>query len=181
VRQRVPDGAMQCDCGHRRPIVLLPMFFLTGASATGKTTVGDGPLGSLSNPIVLDADMLWAPEMDTPEDGYARFRSTWLRVATNIHQAGRSTLLIGSGVPEQYAARAYVGPMHWMSLVCDDDVLESRLRARPAWREVTDTFVEATLALTAALRSRRDIQSIDTTHLDVPETVIRVYEWLQRA
>ena len=121
----VVDGAIECDCGHRRPIVLVPMFFLTGASATGKTTVGNELLGS-SDPIVLDADMLWAPEMDTPEDGYARFRSTWLRLASNIHQSGRSTLLIGSGVPEQYDSRperAYVGPTHWMALVCDDDVL----------------------------------------------------------
>ena len=146
----VIDGAVECGCGHRRPIVLLPMFFLTGASGTGKTTVGNELLGSLDDPVVLDADVLWAPEMDTPEDGYARLRSTWLRLGSNIHQAGRSTLLIGAGVPEQYDGRperAYVGQMHWMALVCDDDVLESRLRARPAWRGVTDAFVEAMLAV----------------------------------
>jgi hypothetical protein len=104
------------------------MFFLTGASAAGQTAVGNELLGYLSNPIVLDADMPWAPETDTPEDGYAGFRSTWLRLASNIHQAGCSTLLIGSGVPEQYEGRperAYVGPILWMALVCDDKALES--------------------------------------------------------
>lgn len=63
------------------------MFFLTRASAAGETAVGNEPLGYLSNPIVLDADMPWAPEMDTPEDGYARFRSTWLRLASK-HSPG---------------------------------------------------------------------------------------------
>ena len=92
---------------------LLPMFFLTGGSGTGKTTVSK--------------------------------------------------------------------QMHWMALVCDDDVLESRLHARPAWRGVTDAFVEAMLEFNAVLRSRRDIQRIDTTHLDVLETVACVYQWLQGA
>jgi hypothetical protein len=115
-----------------------PYVCLTGASATGKTTVANELLGQPIDLVVLDADVLCAEEMDTPEDRYARFRSTWLRLASNIHQAGRSTLLVGSGIPEQYAnrpERAYVGPMHWMALVCDDAVLEARLRARPAWRE----------------------------------------------
>jgi hypothetical protein len=178
----VVDGFVECDCGSRRPILLLPMFVLTGASAAGKSTVGNELLGSQNDPIVLDADMLWVPEMDTPEDGYARFRSMWLRLSSNIHQAGHSTLLIGSGVPEQYDSRperAYVGPMHWMALVCDDDVLEARLRARPAWRGVTNAFVKAMLAFNAGLRNRTDIQIIDTSQLDVAETVVRVKEWLR--
>jgi hypothetical protein len=119
--------------------------------------------------------------MDTPDDGYARFRSTWLRMAVNIHQAGCSTLLIGSGVPEQYdhrPERAYVGPMHWMALVCDDDVLEARLRGRPTWRGVTDEFVAAMRAFNAHFRSREDIRVVDTTSQSIEETVSRVRSWL---
>ena len=88
--------------------------------------------------------------MDTPEDGYAQFRSTWLRMTINIHQSGRSTLHVGSGVPEQYEhrpERAYGGPMHWMVLVCDDDVLETRLHSRRRWRGVTDPSVAANASL----------------------------------
>ena len=46
---------------------------------------------------------------------------------------------------------------------------------------MTDAFVESMLAFNAGLRRRRDIQRIDTTHLDVLETVARVDEWLQWA
>jgi hypothetical protein len=132
----VIDQSVVCACGHRRPIQVLPMFVITGASGAGKTTVGNELLGQITDPVVLDCDILWSKEMDTPEDGYARFRSTWLSLAINVHQSGRSTLLIGSGTPEGYESRperAYVGPIHWMALVCDDDALETRLRERPAW------------------------------------------------
>jgi gluconate kinase len=157
------------------------MFLITGASAAGKTTVGNELLGQITDPVVLDADILWTEEMDTPEDGYARFRSLWLRLAINIHQSGRSTLLIGSGIPEQYEARperAYVGPIHWMALVCDDDSLETRLRERPAWRGATDHFLTAMRAFNAHLRARQDIRVVDTTHESIAETVGQVRAWL---
>jgi hypothetical protein len=157
------------------------MFVLIGASGAGKTTVGNELLGHTTDPVVLDCDILWSKEMDSPDDGYARFRSTWLRVAANIHQSGRSTLLIGSGTPEGYEGRperALVGSIHWMALVCDDDVLETRLRERPVWRGVTDSFVTAMQAFNGYLRARADIRVVDTTHASVAETVDEVRAWL---
>ncbi|TMB93209.1 MAG: nucleoside kinase, partial [Chloroflexi bacterium] len=65
------------------------LFVLTGASGTGKSTIGDELLGQIEDPVVLETDILWAPEMNTPQDGYARFRSTWMRLAVNIAQSGR--------------------------------------------------------------------------------------------
>jgi hypothetical protein len=170
----VIDQSIVCTCGHRRPIHILPMFVLTGASGAGKTTVGNELLGQITDPVVLDCDILWSEEMDSPDDGYARFRSTWLRVAANIHQSGRSTLLIGSGTPEGYDGRperALVGPIQWMALVCDDDELEARLLERPAWRGVTDPFVTAMRDFNGYLRARHDMRIIDTTHESVAETV----------
>src|SRR2546421_10045282 len=95
----VVDGRIVCSCGYRRRFPLLPMFVLTGASGAGKTTIGDELLGRIGEPVVLDADILWSADMDTPGDGYARFRGTSLRVAGNLPPAARALLPGGSGAP----------------------------------------------------------------------------------
>lgn len=176
-------GVIECDCGHRRPIVLQPLLVLTGASGTGKTTVANRLLGRPDLPVVLDADILWSPQMDTPDDGYAQLRSTWLHLAAVLAQAGRPHLLIGSGVPEQFDARperAFVGAMPWCALVCDADELETRLRARPAWRGVTDSSIARMQQYDAHLRERVDMTVIDTTHASVDATVDQVVDWITR-
>jgi len=170
-----------CSCGHRRPIKLVTMYVLTGASGAGKSTIGDELLGRVSDLVVLEADILWAPEMDIPEDGYARFRSTWLRLAANIHQSGTSTLLVGSGVPEQFETRPerrYVGAINWVALVCDDDLLEQRLRARPRWRGVTPESIATMKRFNRELRARGDIDVLDNTDQTIDETREAVLAWL---
>jgi hypothetical protein len=47
-------------CGHRHPFRRLPLFIVTGASGTGKTTVGLRLGAALSECVVLDSDILWS-------------------------------------------------------------------------------------------------------------------------
>ena len=179
----VVKAAVVCRCGHCRPVNLRELFVLTGASGTGKSTIGDELLGQIEDPVVLETDILWAPEMNTPQDGYARFRSTWMRLAVNIAQSGRSTLLIGAGVPEQFQARPerrYIGDIHWLALVCSDEVLEQRLRSRPAWRAVTDEFVGEMLEFNHHLGGRTDVARIDTGDQSVEATREEVFAWLRQ-
>ena len=45
------------------------------------------------------------------------------------------------GIPpnvEPCVERRYFNETHYLALVCDDAVLEARLRARPAWRKSAD-------------------------------------------
>ena len=179
----VIDGAVTCDCGHRRPWVLRPLSVLTGASGSGKTTVGSGLVGRTQGTVVLDSDILWGPEMDTPDDGYAKFVSTWLRLAANIAQSGHSALLVGSGVPEAFEARPerrYLGPIRWLALVPPDDILTNRLRARPAWRRTDSPEVLARMVeFNRQLADRSDMTKLDTGRLTIDETVAAVTAWLE--
>ena len=149
---------------------------------SGKTTLADQLLGELTDPVVLDADILWGPEMDTPSDGYARLRSTWMRVAANIAQSGRSTLLVGAGVPEQFEVRPerrYVGDIHWLALVPADEVLEERLRTRPTWRGVNHEVVTKMLAFNDHLRARADMAKIDTGRQSLEQSGKALVGWLR--
>ena len=166
-----------CDCGYRHPIALRPLLLVSGASGTGKTTIALRLAGTFTDAVVLDQNILWMPEMDTPEDNWRRFRSLWLRVAVNIAQNGHPLLLFGSADPDQYERlpeRRYVGSIHTLALVCDDDELRRRLTARPAWRgSGTAEFIDSMLQFNRSLRAlagRRpeDIALLDTSR-DAPD------------
>ena len=180
----VVDSAVVCECGDRRPIKVLPLFLVTGASGAGKSTVGELLLGNITSHVVLEADILWSADMNTPEDDYARFGSSWLRMAANIHQAGRSVLLMGARTPESFARlpeRATVGEIPCLALVASDDELVRRLRARPAWRGVDDQFIDGMLRLNQHLRERSDLTVVDTTDQEPAVSATLVVDWLHRA
>ena len=177
----VVDGRITCDCGERNPHRLLPAVFVTGASGSGKSTVCHELTGCLDM-NVLDADILWGPHMDTPEDGYARWRFTWLRTVANLNQSGRQTLLFAGGIPNSFGESTmakYIGPIHWLALVCDNDTLAERLRARPNWRKSSDPeVITAMQAYNESLRAQPGVAVIDTTTRTVAETAAAIEVWI---
>ena len=91
-------------------------------------------------------------------------------------------LLVGSGVPDEFdrrPERRYIGPMHWMTLVCDGAVLADRLRARPGWRAVTEDRIAIMQRFNQHLRDRPDLALIDTTTREIPDTVDEVLTWIR--
>lgn len=123
-------------CEYRQKFLRLPLFVVTGASGTGKSTVAVHLSAETQDFVFFDTDILWRPELDTPEDGYEAFRNLGLRVAKQINQAGRPVVLLTGGIPDQFEAsheRPYFSEVHYLALVCDDSVLVDRLRARPGW------------------------------------------------
>lgn len=162
-----------CACGQRHPIVLRPLLLVTGASGTGKTTIVLQLAGAFTEAVVLDQDLLWMPEMDTPEHNWRRFRSLWLRLAVNIGQSGRPLLLFGSTDPGQYEClpeRHCISSIHTLTLVCEDEELRYRLTLRPEWRRSSgNEFVDSMLHFNRSLRALAQRQPdrvtlLDTTH-----------------
>jgi hypothetical protein len=132
-------------CQHRIPFFRLPLYILTGASGTGKTTLATQLTRELGGCICLEMDILWNESYNTPADDYRLFRNTWLRLAKNIMQSRLPVLLCESATPGQFEAcpqARYFASFHYLALVCDNDVLAERLKLRPAWRNSSgETFV----------------------------------------
>lgn len=146
-------------CGHRWPFLRLPLFALTGPSGGGKSTVGPRLAQRLAGQVVvLEQDVLWTAGMQDDVDGHPLFRSTWLHLAAMIHQNGRPVVLCGTVVPEELEPlpeRALFSEVHYLAMVADNEVLEARLRARPAWRGwQDDERIAEMLEFNEWLRSR---------------------------
>lgn len=126
-------------CCHREPFRRLPLFVLTGASGTGKSTVGRLLLDRLAGQVVvLEQDLLWIGGRWDPGGDFAEFRQAWLRLAAAIHQHGRPVLLCGTVLPDQFERRperALFAEVRYLALVGPSDQLSMRLHRRPTWRQ----------------------------------------------
>jgi len=99
-----PSGpaAICPECGFRHSFVQLPLLIVSGASGAGKSTVCHTLIGRLNHVLLLDSDILWRPEFNTPANKYREFFEQWLRMCKNVSQSGRPVVLFGggAGVPD---------------------------------------------------------------------------------
>jgi AAA domain len=174
----IDTGAIICPrCGSRSPFVFLPLHVLIGASGSGKTTIIRELAGRDLPFVTLDQDILWDPSYDTPLDGYRAFRERWLRLAANIHQSGSPTLLVGSGIPDQYelvSGRQFFSGVRYATLVCSEEAIAERLKGRPAWRGSGEpTFIAQMINYNAWLRENARTTTPAMTVFDTTEAAPR--------
>jgi hypothetical protein len=176
-------------CGHPHRFVQLPLFVLTGASGSGKTTIGLKLATTLPECVTMESDILWGAVPATAEANYQDYRNTWLRVAKNIGQGGRPVILVGTAMPDQFeqcAERRYFTELHYLALVCDSDILARRLRTRPAWRQAgTTAFIDRMIKFNHYLQytagtSMPPMAVIDTSCVSIDECTAMVIEWVRQ-
>jgi hypothetical protein len=174
-------------CGYRHRFVQLPLFVLTGASGSGKTTIGRELTAKMSECVIMESDILWRLEFATPEDNYRAYRNLWLRVAKNISQAGRPVTLCGSAIPEQFETcpeRRYFTEIHYLAIVCEADVLTLRLQSRPTWRKSSEPeFIQHMVDfnhwfIENAHITHPPIALLDNTALSLEASVEYVARWI---
>ncbi len=184
-----PSGpyAICPECGHKHLFRQLPLLAISGASGTGKSAVCQALLGHVPDVVLLDSDLLWRREFDTPETNYRDYSELWLRVCKNIHQSGRPVVLFGAGtgVPENMepcVERRYFSAIHYLALVCSDEALAARLRARPAWRGTQEAeYIVNHQRFNGWFKTysgQPPIKLVDTTNVSLEDTAQSVREWI---
>jgi hypothetical protein len=172
-------------CGHKHAFVRSPLWLVTGASGTGKTTVLRR-LQGMREVVLFDSDILWGPHFEKDARG---FFESWLRICKNTAQVGRPVVLsgAGTGVPSNLEAcveRRYFAELHYLALICDEATLAARLRARPAWRRSgTEENVEDQLRFNRWFQREgpeRAITLVDTSRETPEATADRVRSWISR-
>lgn len=174
-----------CQYAHR--FLQQPLFFITGASGTGKTAACLELVTLLQGEcVVLESDILWGAFAATEERGYQDYRNMWLRVAKNIGQAGRPVVLCGTVLPEQCEncpERRYFSTLHYLALVCEDALLIERLKRRPEWRGSGGSdFLQQTVQFNRWLKEHADTTNppmtlYNTSQRSPQETADAIAQW----
>lgn len=178
-------------CGHKQSFRQLPLLTVSGASGVGKSTIYNKLIGTIDEVVLLDADLMWRPELNHPENNYREFVESWLRMSKNISQSGRPVVLFGAGtgVPmnvEPCVERRYFSKVHYLALVCDDEEIARRLQARKNWREKDDVDylvkqVEFNVWFKESGTLSYNIDLVDTTSETVEQTADRVATWIRKS
>jgi hypothetical protein len=144
----VPDGERaRCPrCGGSQLARRAPVFVITGASGSGKTTVFAPLVDALASDAVLVFDVDWlidplaalAGDAGMGEPHWVALRDAWLCVAHGVAQANRATVLLGPFIPEhleRLPARQWISEVHFGVLDCADDERRRRLAVSRGWRD----------------------------------------------
>ncbi len=173
------------SCGHAHPLVRLPMLVVCGPSCTGKSTVCHALTGQLHQVIILEGDILWSDAFAHPEGDYRAFFEAWLRIAKNIGQSGRPVVLFSAGaIPpnlEPCVERRYFADVHYLCLICDEQILTERLLSRPKWRgSGEETFIKDQLQFNRWCKKYQGPhwQLLDTTAEPPAATAQQVSDWI---
>jgi len=110
----------------------LPLFLISGASGTGKSTLVCLLRPLLPDCVVVGGDLL----VDVTNRDRQSFLGRWLRVAYATAQSGHPIVI--AGVIEKteldaHVDRSLVGQIHVIGLHTNEEVRVARLQARPRW------------------------------------------------
>jgi ribose 1,5-bisphosphokinase PhnN len=175
-------------CHYPHPFLQHPLFIITGPSGAGKTTVCLDLVSCLSECVIMETDILWGAFPANGENNYSDYSDMWLRVAKNIGQAGRPVVLCGTALPEQFEIcpeRRYFSTLYYLALVCDDTVLQERLKLRPAWRRsASNDFLERMVHFNRWLKEHAATTNPPMTLYDgggqsIQETTREIVQWIR--
>lgn len=175
-----------CEGGYK--FLRLPLFIVTGASGTGKTSLCLELAASDRMCVHLDTDILWGQIQADPQDDYRTYREAWLRLAKNISQGGRPVVLYGSTIPSQLevcSERLYFEQIYYLALVCQPDVLAERLKNRPGWRGTSDegfihSMVDFNQWLIDHSTEEAGMNLLDTSSLSLGDSIEQVKAWIRQ-
>lgn len=167
-------------CGQSTSANIFPLFIVTGASGSGKSTIVAELRCQLPECVIFDSDLLWGRTNE--------YHNTWLLITYSIAQGGRHTIICGTLMPGDLDAcedRGLVGTIHFLNLHCSDEVREQRLRARPSWRQSSsDAFIEEHrrfahwLLNNAAIVYDPAMSVVDTSNASVAEVAAAIAQWV---
>ena len=110
------------------------------------------------------------------------YRNIWLRIAKNIHQSGRSVVLLVRATPDHFEdcpERSYFSAIHYAALVCSEEELTKRIGNR--YPDILTNMLVLNRWFKAQAETHNPpISLIDTTHKSPEETSLEVIQWIRQ-
>lgn len=157
----------------------LPLFIVTGASGSGKTYVIKELRRIMPDFDIFDPDNL----VEFIGRDWEKMRNIWLRVARNIAQSGRMTIICGTMMPwdtEKCVDFPFFKHVYYLNLHCDEVTREKRLRERNWPDEDIQNHINFAKRLLEIAHDdfKPPMPTIDTSDTDVTNVASEIKEWV---
>jgi dephospho-CoA kinase len=162
----------------------VPLYIVTGAKGTGKTTVIKELRKLMPEYAVFDYDDI----IEFIKDDLSKFDkhkllNIWLRVARNIAESGRKTIICGIIRPQDIEKCFDFDDfkhVYYLALHCDDQTREIRLQKR---KRMTEEKLQrnndfAKWLIEIADKYKPPMPIIDTSKTDVTKVAQQMREWI---
>jgi len=156
----------------------LPLFIITGASGTGKSTVVPYLREKLDHFDVFDIDVISEDVGD-----WQKLKNVWLKIASNIAKSHRMTVLCGTIMPwdiekcDNYQDFSHI---YYLNLHCDDETRENRLSKRGWSQELIEEHkIFAKWLLENAEKAYSPpMPIVHTSNSHVDEVALNIKNWV---
>jgi dephospho-CoA kinase len=162
----------------------VPLYIVTGAKGSGKTTVIKELRRIMPDYDVFDYDDI----IEFIKDDFDKFDkyellNIWLRVARNIAESGRKTIICGVIRPqnvERCTDFQYFRHIFYLALHCDDKTRAKRLQKR---KRMPDEKLQknndfAKWLIEIADKYSPPMPIVDTSKTDVTNVAEQIREWI---
>ncbi|MCY8938976.1 AAA family ATPase [Peribacillus frigoritolerans] len=162
----------------------LPLYVVTGAKGTGKTTVIEELRKLMPEYVIFDYDNV----IEFIKDDFGKFDThqllnIWLRVARDIAESGRKTIICGIIWPHDIERCIDFNDfkhVYYLALHCDDKTREIRLRKRKntTKEKLLKNNDFAKWFIEIADKYNPPIPIIDTSKTDATKVAQQISEWI---
>lgn len=162
----------------------VPLYIVTGVSGSGKTFVAKELRRIMPDYVVFDYDTVFNVLRNSPEKvDKHQVQKIWLRVARDIAESGRKTIICGLIKPQDIEICKeirYFSHIHYLILHCDDQTREMRLSARENMTNKKIQYIKklAKWFVEIADKYKPPIPIIDTTKTEVSKVAEQIKEWI---
>ncbi|WP_417898476.1 nucleoside kinase [Bacillus haimaensis] len=162
----------------------VPLYIVTGAGGAGKTYVIHSLRKIMPEYDILDYDGIFQfLKDDAGKVDKHQIQNIWLRVAQDIAESGRITILCGLIKPEDIAACKYVNyfsRVDYLILHCDDITREKRLYERKKMTSNKVKYIKKLAKWFIEISAQYDppIPIIDTSEIGVTEVAEQIRDWI---
>jgi len=161
----------------------LPLFIVTGAGASGKTFVVKELRKIMPDYDVFDYDTIFQFLKKDDKVDKHQIQNIWLRVAREIAESGRKTIICGLIKPEDIEICKdfhYFSHIYYLILHCDEETRETRLRERKKMTNEKIRYIKklSKWFIEIAKNNNPPMPIIDTSKTDVTKVAEQIRAWI---
>jgi hypothetical protein len=156
------------------------LFIITGANGVGKSSACEVLFQKEKDYIIRGSDVFWKAPFYANVTG-REFSELRMTACAHISQVGMPCVWYGCTEPshsEECNARRYFTDVHYLAIVCRDEVLLNRMKQLPGINDEVNSLFFNKYLIKNANKTKPHMTLLDNSDLSIKECAEKIHEWI---